>query len=215
MKKYILDLTVKSVEAIGGRYALLRLTDDKPLPEMMPGQFVEVRVDGSPGTFLRRPISINQVSVPDNELWLLVAAVGDGTRWIAASQPGDRLNCVLPLGRGFTLPEQPGGHYLLVGGGVGVAPLLYLGHRMCEMGVEPTFLLGARVSWYYWSRVGSGCSGSGGVDASDCNCGSASPVFSRTPVSIAISTKPSISLTSVSFLYCSIGTPKVLAISSE
>ncbi len=144
MKKYILDLTVKSVEAIGGRYALLRLTDDKPLPEMMPGQFVEVRVDGSPGTFLRRPISINQVSVPDNELWLLVAAVGDGTRWIAASQPGDRLNCVLPLGRGFTLPEQPGGHYLLVGGGVGVAPLLYLGHRMREMGIEPTFLLGAR-----------------------------------------------------------------------
>ena len=144
--KYILDLTVKSVEPMGGKYVLLKLTQPAPLPEMQPGQFVEVRVDGSPSTFLRRPISINKVSVSDNELWLLVAAVGDGTRWMAASKPGDTLNCVLPLGHGFTLPEQPQGNYLLVGGGVGVAPLLYLGERMRAMGAEPTFLLGARTA---------------------------------------------------------------------
>ena len=61
MKKYLLDLTVKAVERIHGRYVLIKLTDGKPLPEMVPGQFVEVRVDGSPSTFLRRPISINFV----------------------------------------------------------------------------------------------------------------------------------------------------------
>ena len=48
MKKYVLDLTVVSVERIHARYVLIRLTDAKPLPDMLPGQFVEVRVDGSP-----------------------------------------------------------------------------------------------------------------------------------------------------------------------
>ena len=147
MKKYILDLTVRSVERVHERYVLIRLTDEKPLPEMRPGQFVEVRVDDSPTTFLRRPISINFVDREQNELWLLVAAVGDGTRRMAALKAGDTLNCVLPLGNGWSLspstlhlPPSP----LLVGGGVGVAPLLYLGAELKAQGVEPTFLLGAR-----------------------------------------------------------------------
>ena len=144
MKKYILDLRVKSVERIHERYVLIRLTDDRPLPEMLPGQFVEIRVDGSPTTFLRRPISINFVDKAQNELWLLVAAVGDGTRRLAQLQSGDTLNCLLPLGHGFTMPQSPDERMLLVGGGVGVAPLLYMGAEMRRMGCEPTFLLGAR-----------------------------------------------------------------------
>ena len=143
MKKYVLDLTVVSVERIHARYVLIRLTDIKPLPEMLPGQFVEVRVDSSPSTFLRRPISINYVDRANNQLWLLVATVGDGTRALAALQSGAVLNCVLPLGNGFT-PAVSGQKVLLVGGGVGVAPLLYMGAQMREQGIEPTFLLGAR-----------------------------------------------------------------------
>lgn len=145
MKKYLLDLTVKAVERIHERYVLLRLTDEKPLPEMLPGQFVEVRVDGSPGTFLRRPISINFVDREQNELWLLVATVGEGTRRLAELKAGDQLNCLLPLGNGFTAAKQ-GEKVLLIGGGVGVAPLLYMGAEMQCQGIEPTFLLGARTS---------------------------------------------------------------------
>ncbi|MBR6494191.1 MAG: dihydroorotate dehydrogenase electron transfer subunit, partial [Prevotella sp.] len=122
MKKHCIDLTVSGVERIHGRYVLLRLTDEKPLPEMRPGQFVEVRVNGSPTTFLRRPISINFVDEERNELWLLVAMVGDGTRRLAELKTGEKLNCVLPLGRGFSLPESPEQRFLLVGGGVGTAP---------------------------------------------------------------------------------------------
>ena len=144
MKKYILDLTVNSVEALSDKHVLIKLTDDKPLPEMLPGQFVEVRVDNSPSTFLRRPISINNVDYDHNELWLLVAAVGDGTRQLQKLQKGDRLNCVLPLGNSFTMPTDSSEKVLLVGGGVGVAPLLYFGKRIKAMGGEPTFLLGAR-----------------------------------------------------------------------
>ena len=155
MKKHILDLTVRSVEHVHERYVLLKLTIDDPLPAMLPGQFLEVRVDGSPSTFLRRPISINFVDRESNELWLLVACVGDGTRRLAQLHAGEILNCVLPLGRGFDVgtgetccdaptPSRKGRRALLVGGGVGVAPLLFLGKVLRDAGTEVTFLLGAR-----------------------------------------------------------------------
>ena len=122
------------------------ITDDKPLPEMLPGQFVEVRVDSSPSTFLRRPISVHFFDRERNELWLLVAAIGEGTRALARLHVGDILNCVLPLGNTFTPASNPGERILLVGGGVGVAPLLYFGKQLKEAGAEPVFLLGARTA---------------------------------------------------------------------
>jgi dihydroorotate dehydrogenase electron transfer subunit len=146
MKKSVIDLTVTSVEKINERYVLIKLTDSLPLPEMLPGQFVEIRVDDSPSTFLRRPISINYLDRTHNALWLLVAAVGEGTRHLARLSPGDKLNCMLPLGNGFTLPLHRTDRYLLVGGGVGTAPMLFLGAKLKELGNEPTFLLGARSS---------------------------------------------------------------------
>ena len=144
MKKYLFDLRVRSVERIHEHYVLIKLTDDNPLPEMQPGQFVEIRVDDTPSTFLRRPISINFVDCEQNELWLLVAVVGDGTRRMSALKAGDKLNCLLPLGHGFTMPAAKEDRFLLVGGGVGVAPMLYMGAEMQKLGIEPTFLLGAR-----------------------------------------------------------------------
>ena len=148
MKKYVLDLTVRSIEQLSPKHVLLRLTHEQLLPEMLPGQFVEVRVDGSPTTFLRRPISINFVDKENNELWLMVAMIGDGTRQLGRLKSGDILNCVLPLGNGFTIQSDRIALHrvLLVGGGVGVAPMLYLGAQLKEMGIEPTFLLGGRTA---------------------------------------------------------------------
>ena len=144
MKKYILDLKVRETVAIGKQAVLLRLTADEPLPEMLPGQFVEVRVDNTPSVLLRRPISIHYYIKETNELGLLVQLVGDGTRWMASLKAGDTVNIVLPLGNGFTLPTDASVRPLLIGGGVGVAPLLYLGMKLKEMGITPTFLLGSR-----------------------------------------------------------------------
>ena len=144
MKKFCLDLTVKSVEHINEKYVLLKFTDENPLPEMLPGQFVEIQVDGSKTTFLRRPISINDVDREDNTLHLLIACIGDGTRQLGTLSVGVKVNIMLPLGNGFTMPESSDKKHLLVGGGVGVAPLMYLGRKIKEMGGEPTFLLGAR-----------------------------------------------------------------------
>ena len=150
MKKYVKDLRVKAVERLHERYVLLRLSGDEGLPEMRPGQFVEVRVDDAPHTFLRRPISICFVDREADELWLLVACVGEGTRRLALLREGDRLNCMLPLGNGWSLDVCPpettgeGSRRLLVGGGVGVAPLLFLGAELRRQGADVTFLLGAR-----------------------------------------------------------------------
>ena len=79
MKKFCIDLKVVQVERVNARFVLIVLTHPQPLPEMLPGQFVEVRVDGSPSTFLRRPISIHNIDNVRNELHLLVATVGVGT----------------------------------------------------------------------------------------------------------------------------------------
>jgi dihydroorotate dehydrogenase electron transfer subunit len=126
---------------------LLRLTADRLLPEMVAGQFVEVRIDGSPSTFLRRPISVNYVDKQTNTLWLLVQIAGDGTRWLSERLSGDAVNVILPLGNGFTVPfnsKNSEDNILLVGGGVGVAPLLFLGTTLRDAGFNPYFLLGAR-----------------------------------------------------------------------
>ena len=145
MKKYILDLRVVEVSRPHERYVLLKLTDPEgPLPEMLPGQFAQLRVDGSSTTFLRRPISIHYMDSTTNQVWFLVQTVGDGTRQLAKLQVGDTLNVVLPLGKGFTMPKSCEEKVLLVGGGVGCAPLLYMGKAMAEMGCRPTFLVGAR-----------------------------------------------------------------------
>jgi len=144
MKKYVLDLVVSSVKRLNDKYVHLKLTSDEELPEMLPGQFVQVKVEKSPSTFLRRPISINFVDRKKNELWLLVAMIGDGTRALGNLKPSDKLNCVLPLGNSFTEPSPEVQEFLLVGGGVGIAPLLYQGQQIALKGGTPTFLLGAR-----------------------------------------------------------------------
>ncbi len=145
MKKYQLDLTVKSIEHLNEKYVLIKLTDEKPLPEVLSGQFVNIRIDNA-DTFLRRPISINFVDHNENELHLLVAVVGEGTKWLSSCSAGDKVNMLLPLGNGFTQPDsiEKGKSVLLIGGGVGVAPLLYHGKVLKDNGINPIFLLGAR-----------------------------------------------------------------------
>ena len=130
MKKFILDLVVKENTKLNSNYVLLKLTHPTDLPEMLPGQFAELRVDKSPSTFLRRPISINFVDRLKNEVWFLIQLVGDGTRCLAEAQKDDIINVVLPLGNTFSLPKSTTDEILLIGGGVGTAPMLFLGEEL-------------------------------------------------------------------------------------
>ena len=143
MKKFLIDFKIVKNERLSDSYSLFVLEPiNGELPEMQPGQFVQVEVPNSKSTYLRRPISINYVDYANNQLWLLVRKAGEGTASLMKLAENDVVNLMLPLGNGFTI--FPGETMLLIGGGVGVAPLLYLGKKAKEAGANVKFLLGAR-----------------------------------------------------------------------
>ena len=137
------DLKIVTVEHPNDGYVLLKLADTEQLPAIRAGQFVEIKVENSPQTFLRRPISVNFVDEACNELWLLIQVVGEGTRHLASLQVGDTLNVLFPLGNGFS-QGVAGERVLLVGGGVGIAPLLEYAKQLKHVGATPYLLLGGR-----------------------------------------------------------------------
>ena len=144
--KTVMDMRVALCDKISPLYALMRLTPTgSDLPDgILPGQFVQVAIPQSKNTFLRRPISVCFTDYESNELWLLVRNAGEGTNALINSNTGDIYSVILPLGHGFTIPTDNHKKLLLVGGGVGVAPLLYLGSEMQKQGFDVQFALGAR-----------------------------------------------------------------------
>ena len=146
--KYSHSLVVAAVERPREGYVLLklRLPAEVSLSDIEPGQFVELLAPRASHTFLRRPISVNFVDHADRTLWLLIHEVGEGTRAFSALSPGEKLDCVYALGNGFPIDLPEAESYLLVGGGVGTAPLLYYGSLLHAQGRKVTFLLGGRRS---------------------------------------------------------------------
>ena len=143
LKRSITDFTVVENTTVGVGFFRLKLRHPRQLPQINAGQFVEVRTPDTAHTFLRRPISIHDVNYEDNTISLLVKIAGNGTNLLSKLPIGAQLNLVYPLGNGFTL-DAPYKKVLLAGGGVGIAPLLYLGKVLKDKGVEVEFLFGAR-----------------------------------------------------------------------
>jgi NAD(P)H-flavin reductase len=113
-------LSVLAVERIGA-YSLLRTARGRVDPGN-PGQFFML---AAPERVLPRPMSL--CAAPPGELWFLIDPVGPGTRALCSLEPGATLHVLGPLGNGFRLDvERP----LLVGGGIGIAPLPYLAARL-------------------------------------------------------------------------------------
>ena len=143
MKKYILDFKIAESTRLSSNYGLLKLSPvNGTIPETEGGQFAQVSVPNSKGTYLRRPISL--CNVENGLLWLLIRNAGEGTDHLINMSEGEIINLVLPLGNGFSLPEDKNKLTLLVGGGVGVAPLLYWGRILKEKGYNFAFLLAAK-----------------------------------------------------------------------
>ncbi len=140
-----LDFTITSNEVLNKQTFLLKVSpkNGEILEEMYPGQFVQLLIHDSSSIFLRRPISINYFDKERNEIWLLIQSVGGGTKKITEMKVGESLDLLFPLGNKFSIPEM---HLkpLLIGGGVGTAPLLFLGKKLKEKGHTPEFLLGGR-----------------------------------------------------------------------
>lgn len=145
MKKSVLAFEIIENRPLGGNYFLLECKGEGDFSSIRPGQFVQVKVEGSPNTFLRRPISINEVNVAQQTIALLIRVAGEGTAQLQTLKVGDELDLMLPLGNTFTIPEK-GAKVLLVGGGVGIAPLLMLARFLHEKGVVVETLFGAQNS---------------------------------------------------------------------
>jgi len=142
MKKFIHDFEVTLNNQITGDYFALYLKCPAKLPPIFPGQFAEVLVSNSAETYLRRPFSIYDVDYEKNELSLLIKKIGKGTVALSELKTGDTLNLVYPLGNSFSLPK--GEKVLLVGGGVGIAPMLLLARMLKKNGFQPDVLIGGR-----------------------------------------------------------------------
>ena len=104
-----------------------------------PGQFVNISL---PGHFLRRPISICNWT-KDGALMLLVKVVGGGTHDLVRCVPGTELDVLSGLGNGFDTAFG-GSEPVLVGGGIGAAPLYGLARCLLDQGRTPTVVLGFR-----------------------------------------------------------------------
>ena len=122
-----------------GPYALLSVLAPPMAAVARPGQFVMVAVPG-PQFRLRRPLSIH--SVEGERLRLLVEPRGEGTRELVAAGVADVLALAGPLGNGFPLDELEAA--LLVGGGIGVAPLQFVADDLRRRGVPVTAVFGFR-----------------------------------------------------------------------
>ncbi len=145
MTKRIEDLKVIENKRLNNDFFILRLSGDNKIPDFKPGQFVQVRVDDNRETFLRRPISIHDVDYGTNTFKLLIQIAGKGTEKLSRLVKGDILNLIYPLGNSFSLPGTDE-KVLMVGGGCGIAPLLFLGKYLVANGTIPDILLGFRNS---------------------------------------------------------------------
>ena len=126
--------TVEENAPLTGRVRRLRLRGD-PGP-VEPGQFADLRIEGC---FLRRPFSVCDAA--ENSLTLVYRVLGRGTETLAALLPGDELDVLTGLGRGFDLglaEERP----VLLGGGLGFTPLFLLARRLRERGTQVSVRLG-------------------------------------------------------------------------
>lgn len=121
----------------------LRMEADRPVG-WSPGQFFHIRVDDGLEHLLRRPLSLCEAE-DDRRFSVVYRLVGRGTRRLARKGPGDELDVLGPLGRGFPLHE--GDHRaLLIGGGVGVPPLVQLARELRKRGVSVLSLIGFRTA---------------------------------------------------------------------
>jgi dihydroorotate dehydrogenase electron transfer subunit len=111
----------------------------------VPGQFVHVRCGPLLDPLLRRPLSIHDVDRQSGRLYLLYRLTGRGTALLAGNKAGATVNLMGPLGHGFTLPIPPA-DALVVGGGIGIAPLFYLVKELADAGNQIMFLGGFRTA---------------------------------------------------------------------
>jgi dihydroorotate dehydrogenase electron transfer subunit len=140
---------VLSVEPIMGDAVLLTVSAPPAvLARLQPGQFFNIvaRFSGSFDPLLRRPYSVYRARRDTSTLTFLVRPFGRGSAWLAERLPGERVGMLGPLGNSFTIPDRAQ-RLLMIGGGVGVAPLVMLSDEATSEKLDVVFVMGAANEW--------------------------------------------------------------------
>ena len=140
----ILNIKVKilSRKEVAPNIFLIKLSTPSVTQEALPGQFIHIKCSTDNYPLLRRPLSIHRIDKEKGEIYILFQVVGEGTKLLAQKEVGDNLDILGPIGNGFNIyPESK--KIMIIGGGIGVAPLLALCEESTREGKEVRVLIGA------------------------------------------------------------------------
>jgi dihydroorotate dehydrogenase electron transfer subunit len=149
---FVEDARVLSQEPFPGRQYVLRLAAPQCAARATAGSFAHVAVD--PSIPMRRPLSIMRVDRQQGWIELLYKVHGHGLENLAARRAGDIVNLLGPIGQGFT-PHAERPHALLIGGGVGIPPMVFLAEVLRERAAEafrPFAILGSELPFPFRAR---------------------------------------------------------------
>ena len=139
-------------DAWPGRQFVLRLRAPECAAHAVPGSFAHLSC--APALPLRRPLSIQRADAVAGTIEILYKVVGQGLEALSQLSPGARLSCMGPIGNGFT-PHVARPRALLLGGGVGIPPLLFLAehlHGRAAEGFRPLVLMGSEIPFPFRAR---------------------------------------------------------------
>ena len=140
---YNIKVKILSRKEVAPGIFLIKLSAPSVAQEALPGQFIHIKCSIDNYPLLRRPISIHRIDKEKGEIYILFQIVGEGTKLLSQRLIGDDLDIIGPIGNGFNIyPESR--KILIIGGGIGVAPLLALCEESIRQGSEVRVLIGAQ-----------------------------------------------------------------------
>ena len=144
---FVEDALILSHEQHEGEQFILRVMAPKCAAHAVAGQFAHIQCD--PQRPMRRPISIMRVSATGGWVDFLYKRLGEGTSLLADRKPGERLSMFGPIGKPFSVQRS---RPLLIGGGVGMPPMIFLAEELRNRGVTPFVILGSEVPFPFTPR---------------------------------------------------------------
>jgi len=140
---YNIKVKILSKEEVAPNIYLMKLKAPSVAQEALPGQFIHIKCSKGNYPLLRRPLSIHRIDKEKGEIYILFQVVGGGIKLLSQRAIGDDLDIIGPIGNGFNIyPESR--KIMIIGGGIGVAPLLALCEESIRQGNEVRVLIGAQ-----------------------------------------------------------------------
>lgn len=133
---------MSSNRTIAQDYYRMRFEWSNDSEEPAPGQFVSIKSFGTTDLVLRRPFAFSAFDPRASSAEIIYQKRGKATTMLAGRAPGEAIDLIAPLGNCFPVPQ--GEKPLLVGGGVGLGPILFFGNWLAARGFDPTVVLGFR-----------------------------------------------------------------------